>query len=528
MDPAPPPTGGAGLYCRGVPRGIRLVELLSAVSLTTDLGAGMPFEKGLRTCVAASAFGAAAGLSLAEQRAVFQAALLRSIGCTAHAPQNAAMFGDDIRFQRAFKELDPADWPAFSARFGDWDPPRQQELLDLLVQRTPSTGVYAARSGCEVSAALGTRLGAEPAAIAALDHVYERWDGRGLPDGCTGDELDPIARVVHVAEQAVLAHFRGGKAAARQEVASRAGGQLDPGLCEVFSAHSEQVLDALDAPDMLAAVIAAEPPPATLVDPGELGRLCLALAIFTDLKGTHLVGHSPHVAELAAGAARLTGMDDQAAGQIRAAGLLHDLGRTAVSAEIWNRPGPLGPADQERVRLHSYWTERILLRCPAVAPLAPVAAAHHERLDGTGYHRNAKGQELSPAARVLAAADAFAAMTEPRPYRPALTSAAAARELLAEVSAGRLDAGAAAAVIEAAGLPRPPAPWPAGLTGREVEVLRLCARGMTNREIAASLVVSARTVQHHLASIYDKTGRRTRAGAAVFAVEHGLTGWPPA
>jgi HD-GYP domain-containing protein (c-di-GMP phosphodiesterase class II)/DNA-binding CsgD family transcriptional regulator len=456
------------------------------------------------------------------RRAVFQAALLRSIGCTAHAPENAAMFGDDMRFQRALKELDPADWQAFSARFGDWDPGRQPLLVQLLAEKTPTTGVHAARSGCEVSAALGARLGIEPEAIAALGHVYERWDGRGIPDGCAGEDVNPVARVVHVAEQAVLAHFRGGEAAAREEVAKRAGGHLDPRLCATFLTCCDQVMGALAAPDMLAAVVAAEPAPAAHVSPGELDRLCLALAIFTDLKGVHLVGHSPHVAALAAGAARLMGMGEPLTGQIRTAGLLHDLGRTAVSSEIWNRAGPLGPADQERVRLHSYWTERILVRCPAVAPLAAVAAAHHERLDGSGYHKNAKGPELGTGARILAAADAFAAMTESRPYRPAMTTAAAARELLAGAAAGRLDSGAAAAVIEAAGLPRPQAAWPCELTGREVEVLRLCARGMTNREIAGELVVSARTVQHHLASIYDKTGRRTRAGAAVFAVEHGL------
>jgi len=308
---------------------IRLTEVLSALSLTTDLGAGVPFEKGLRTCVVASAFGSAVSLPLDEQRSVFHAALLRSIGCTAHAPENAAMFGDDMRFQRALKELDPADWETFSVRFGEWDKARQQELLGVLVEETPTTGVYAARSGCEVSAALGARLGIEPGAISALGHV------------------------------------------------------LSAGMVRAF-------------------------------------------------------------------------------------------------------------------------------------PM--VAAAHHERLDGSGYHRNARGLELDPAARVLAAADEFAAMTESRPYRPALAVADAARELFSGASAGKLDPGAAAAVIEAAGLPRPQASWPSELTGREVDVLRLCARGMTNREIAEALVVSARTVQHHLASIYDKTGRRTRAGAAVFAV----------
>jgi HD-GYP domain-containing protein (c-di-GMP phosphodiesterase class II) len=503
----------------------RVAEVLSALSLTTDLGSGMPFEKGLRTCVAATAFAAVLRLGNDQRRAVFHAALLRAIGCTAHAPENAAMFGDDIQFERAFKELDPADPATFAARFGEWDPARQQQLLMLLIEHTPTTGAYAVRSGCEVSAALGVRLGIDRAAIAALGDVYERWDGRGIPDGRAGDQLNPVARIVHVAEQAVIAHFSGGAPAAREKVARRAGGQLDPDLCAEFALHCDAVLGPLEAPDMLAAVLAAEPSPAAIVDTSELGRLCLALAIFTDLKGLHLIGHSPHVAELATGAARLMGMDASLIDDIEAAALLHDLGRTAVSSEVWDRPGPLGPADRERVRLHSYWTERVLARCPAVAALSPIAAAHHERLDGSGYHRGASATELRPAARIVAAADAFGAMTESRPHRPALTASDAARELTVAGAAGKLDPGAAAAVIEAAGLPRQRAAWPRDLTDREVDVLRLCARGMTNRQIADTLVVSARTVQHHLASVYDKTDRRTRAGAAVFAVEHGLATW---
>src|SRR3979411_395596 len=141
-----------------VPDGVRVVDVLGALSLTTDLGAGMPFEKGLRTCVVASSLASALRLSVEMRRAVFHAALLRSVGCTAHAPENAAMFVDDLQFERAFKELDPADTATFATRFGDWDPPRQQELLATVVAETPTTGVYAVRSGCEVSAALGVRL----------------------------------------------------------------------------------------------------------------------------------------------------------------------------------------------------------------------------------------------------------------------------------------------------------------------------------------------------------------------------------
>jgi HD-GYP domain-containing protein (c-di-GMP phosphodiesterase class II)/DNA-binding CsgD family transcriptional regulator len=505
-----------------VPDGVRVVDVLGALSLTTDLGSGVPFEKGLRTCVVASAFAEALDLGLTDRRAVFHAALLRAIGCTAHSPENAAMFGNDVLFQRALKTFDPADPETFSARFGDWAGERQSELVALVIERAPTVGVYAARSGCEVSAALGTRLGISPEAIVALDEVYERWDGRGIPDGRAGEELTVAARVVHVAEQAVLAHARAGKAGARRELARRAGGHLDPDLCAAFGVHADAVLAVLDGEDALAAVLAAEPPPVAIVDTAKLDELCVALALFTDLKSIYLVGHSTRVAELAAGAGRLLGMDPDAVGDLRAAALLHDLGRAGVSSEIWDRPGPLGPGDLERVRLHSYWTERILGRCPALSPLAPVAAAHHERLDGSGYHRRPRAGELSLAARTLAAADVLGAMTADRPYRPAFTREEAARVVLADATAGRLDPGAAAAVIEAAGLPRRNAAWPNELTDREVDVLRLCARGLTNGEIADTLVLSARTVQHHLANVYDKTGRRTRAGAAVFAVEHGL------
>ena len=264
-----------------------------------------------------------------------------------------------------------------------------------------------------MSAALGSRLELPQGAIDALDEVYERYDGNGFPEGRRGEEMTIAARVVHVAEQAVMAEYEGGAAAAVERVGREAGGRLDPDVC-------------------------------------------------------------------------------------------------------------LGQVEWERVRLHSYWTERILRRCSAFAHLAPLAAAHHERLDGSGYHRAAKGSELSAADRLLAAADVFAAMTEERSYRPARSGSEAATALHQEVRAGRLDAVAAGAVIEAAGLPRRRTPWPNDLTDREVEVLRVLARGLSNRDIADTLVLSPRTVQHHLASVYDKIGLRTRAGAAVFAIEHGL------
>ena len=177
------------------------------------------------------------------------------------------------------------------------------------------------------------------------------------------------------------------------------------------------------------------------------------------------------------------------------------------------------------MRLHPYHTERILSRSPFLAALAPVAGAHHERLDGSGYHRGTAGAGLTLPARVLAAADAYRAMTEPRPHRTPLPPERAADELAREASAGRLDADAVTAVVEAAGQQLPRVERPAGLTEREAEVVSMLARGLQTKQVAAALGISVKTADHHIQNAYRKIGVSTRAGATLFAMEHGLVAW---
>jgi HD-GYP domain-containing protein (c-di-GMP phosphodiesterase class II) len=504
-----------------LPERARLVDVLAALSLTTDLAAGFPFERGLRACLVADGLARVLELDPREHRAAFLAALMRAIGC-GHASENAALFGDDIAFERFLATFDPGDPAVAGAQVAAFAAAAGPAAAEVFARVAPTAGPVAVRASCEVAVALGSQVGLPAPALAAFDDVFERWDGHGLPHGRAGEAVHPLARVVAVAEQAAIAHATSGIAGARAEIARRAGGQLDPALCEAFAAHAEALLAPVEAAeDLLESVRAAEPPPAAWLSGSELERPCMALATFADLKGLYLAGHSPHVAALATDAARLAGVDD--GGELHVAALLHDVGRAGVVSSVWDRAGALGPADRERVRLHPHWTERVLCSTPLLEPLAAVAAAHHERLDGSGYHRGARAADLPRAARLLAAADVLAALTEDRPHRPAHGRDEAARIVQDEAEAGRLDPEAAAAVIEAAGAPRPRRAWPNDLTDREVEVLRLAARGLSNKEIAGALVVSPRTVQNHLAAIYDKTGRRTRAGAAVFAVEHGLT-----
>jgi HD-GYP domain-containing protein (c-di-GMP phosphodiesterase class II)/DNA-binding CsgD family transcriptional regulator len=498
------------------------LEVLAALSLATDLGSGFAPEKGLRTCVAAVAIARQAGLDDDGTRVVLQTALLRALGCTAFASENAWHFGDDLAFQRDLHTLDPSDPESF-AHFGEWaGSARAAELRAHFLAIAATVGPQAGQASCEASRDLGTRLRLQAEAIAALDQVAERWDGTGFPGVARGESLTLAARILHVAEQAVLACQTGGAAAALGVLGRRSGGQFDPSLVAMVIGDPDALLAALAVDDPLAVALEAEPAPRATVRADALGGLAEAFADLADLKSRFTLGHSRGVAMFAARAGELAGLEDEAIDRLRVAALLHDVGRTSVSTSIWERPGRLSAGETDQVRLHPYWSERVLVRAPALAGLGPLAGAHHERLDGSGYHRGAAGAGLSREARLLAAADVMHALLEPRPHRPGRDVDGARRVLDEEARAGRLDPGAVGAVIEAAGAPRPRRAWPAELTDREVDVLRLAARGLSNKEIASRLVVSARTVQHHLAHVYDKTGRRTRAGAALFAMEHGL------
>jgi HD-GYP domain-containing protein (c-di-GMP phosphodiesterase class II) len=217
-------------------------------------------------------------------------------------------------------------------------------------------------------------------------------------------------------------------------------------------------------------------------------------------------------------------LDEGSVAFLRRAGLAHDLGRVGVTNTIWEKPGPLAFGEWERVRLHAHYTERAFAQSPALAPIGRLAGSHHERLDGSGYHRGCRGPELDQSARILAAADSYIAMRERRPYREALTDSAAEAELQQEAAEGRLDQDAVEAVLNAAGhrVEKRPRELPSGLTPRELEVLVALVSGSSNQGIADDLGISAKTVGHHVEHIYEKAEVRSRAAATVWAFEHDL------
>jgi len=264
-----------------------------------------------------------------------------------------------------------------------------------------------------------------------------------------------------------------------------------------------------------------------VIDDAQIDDVLRAMGRFADLKSRFTRAHSAGVAALARRAADHLRLDDAVARTVERAALVHDLGRVAVGAAIWDKPGPLTDLERERVRVHAYAGERILSRAPCLAAIADVATLAHERLDGRGYHRRLSAAACSIGARVLAAADVYHAMTEPRAHRPAHAPEVAAAELTAQARAGTLCPDAVGAVLAVIGHAPARAARPAGLTERELDVLRLVARGLTNKEVASALEISPRTAGHHLERVFAKVGVTTRAAAAMFAMEHGLVATQP-
>jgi HD-GYP domain-containing protein (c-di-GMP phosphodiesterase class II)/DNA-binding CsgD family transcriptional regulator len=504
----------------------RLADLLSALSQVSDLGMGLEPEEALRVCSLATSLGRELDVDEKMLSDVYYTALLQHSGCTGHAYETALALGDDVAVNRV----------GFRTNFADpWDLVRTYvpglvehgalggplRTTVAVLARSTRTAKAFPQATCEVAAETARRLGLGDGVQQSLLAAFEWWNGKGGPRGLRAEEIPLPTRLVHVAAVTVLFHGIGGVDAALAALRARSGGYLDPALVDAALVRAPRLLADIDVADCCEAVLEQEPAPQRLaLGESGLDEVAAAFGDIVDLKTPWLHGHSRGVAELAYGAATVAGLD---APMLRRAGLLHDVGRAGVSAAVWAKAGPLRTTEWEQVRLHPYHAERMLTRSAALAPLARLVGMHHERQDASGYHRGATGRDIPLEARILAAADVFHALTESRPYRGAFSSDRAAEFVRAEARAGRLDGDAVSAVLDArAGASGRRRVWPAGLTDRQVEVLRLVAQGLSNKEIARRLVVSPRTAEHHVQDVYLKIGVASRAGAALFALEHGL------
>jgi HD-GYP domain-containing protein (c-di-GMP phosphodiesterase class II) len=506
---------------------VRAAEVVGALSLATDLGTGQPLEHALRTAVLAVRLGELAGASTQELADTYYVALLHASGCTSNGHEAAQLFGDDITHRAAFFLVDTADRAEvvafYQAHVGPGRPPEVRAKMIEAAVSNPERARESFATMCEVAQRFAGWLGLDASIQAALEYVFARWDGRGLPD-VRGDEIPLPMRLLHVARDISLFLSAAGSDEARAVVQRRSGAAYDPRLAEIVVQSFGDLVAGLDEARMWHQAMEAEPFPQIRIAGARMDSAFTAIATLTGLKSPWLREHSTGVAELAEAAAWRLGLPAQVVIRMRRAALAHDLGRVGVSNAIWEKPGPLGFGEWERVRLHPHFTERAFAQSEALAPIGVLAGSHHERLDGSGYHRGSRGFALDLPARVLAAADCYTAMREARPHRPALDAPASATELTREVEGGRLDPDAVDAVLAAAGhrVRERPRELPAGLTERELEVLLVLVRGQSNQAIAEDLGISAKTVGHHIQHVYEKAGVRSRAAATVWAFENDL------
>ncbi len=510
--------------------GVRSGEFIMALSQAADLAVGQPVEFALKSCMLATRLGRMLSLGTETLGEIFYQSLLRYIGCNAETHAMAALFDDEIDFRRGFALIDPGRASEMAGlvftflRRANSNSGMLEMVLGMARGLISSKGASAEiLSGhCEVAERLAQRLGLSVSVQRNLGQLYERWDGRGMPEGLKGEAVSQAVRIVSFAQDAIVLEAAFGAEAARAKLISRSGTAYEPGLAEKYVGNADALTAGMDAAGW-EEVLALEPEPHIFLTGEQFDAACLAAADFIDLKTPWSIGHSRAVAVLAGEAARRFGLLKADADDLFRAGLLHDIGQAAVPARILMKQGAFNDSDWEQMRLHPYHGGRVLARPAALARLGVIVSQHHERGDGSGYHRGARGPTLSAQGKILAAAEAYQNKIEPRPHRAALSKEAASTVLKREAREGRLDSEAVAAVLAAAGhavqLRRESL---AGLTVRELDVLRAIAKGQSMKECARAMGISPKTVDNHTQSVYSKIGVKTRGGATLYAIEHGL------
>jgi HD-GYP domain-containing protein (c-di-GMP phosphodiesterase class II) len=513
---------------------LRLGELVATLALAQDNAFGQPLESQLRSCLLASWICDQAGYDDDIAHTAYWVALLRYLGCTGHAHEVATVFGDEIAIRAQTLVHDAAN-PAEVMRdviayaTAGHSPEERDQIVQMIQETAREWAVYNFSSGCEVADMLAQRLSFGADVRESLRFTFERWNGNGYPSHAKGETIPLPMRIVHLSHdmEAIGRLFSPDQAveAARE----RSGRTYDPALAELFVAHGRGWFERLADAEPWDAVLALEPTPHRILTGAELDDALTVVADFIDLKSPYMGGHSRRCAGVAGDAGEVLGLEDDAVVDLRRAALVHDFGTTVVPNSIWDKPGPLTRAEFDRVELHPMVTEQMLRRSPALAALNPVASAHHERCDGSGYHKRLRAKDEDMGACVLAATEVYVGLTTERADRPAFEPAAAAKELRRLESDGVLEPRASRAVLVAAGHGEPQTSLggkrqqnPGGLTRREVEVLRLAARGLTTGQIADRLYISPKTADHHIQHIYGKIRVSTRAAAALWAMEQAL------
>jgi putative nucleotidyltransferase with HDIG domain len=277
---------------------------------------------------------------------------------------------------------------------------------------------------CERGAKIARELEFPELTAKAILSLDEHWDGRGHPDGLAGEEIPLLARILNISQTLEVFIREYGIVAACDMVIQRNGAWFDPQLVTLFLKVKDDsnFWDSYNTSSPSDGAAAFEPQDSMLVaDAALLDRIAEGFSQVIDAKSPWTYRHSEGVARIASGIAEVMDFSDEEVRNIRRAALVHDVGKLGISNLILGKPGKLTPEEITEMRRHTLYTHQILSQVEGFKDLADLAAAHHEQLDGKGYHRGLDAAQLSIPARILAVADIYEALTAKRPYRQDLT-----------------------------------------------------------------------------------------------------------
>jgi HD-GYP domain-containing protein (c-di-GMP phosphodiesterase class II) len=401
-------------------------SILSALSYALDLTEGHPRGHSARTCLIGMEIARVIGLPESQQQDLFYALLLKDAGCSANAERMFQVFGGDD--QAAKRGAWERDWRTLSGKAsyalkfaepGGSLIARIKRFVSLATSgRAVGRSIYKIR--CDRGAEIAQGLGFSATTAEAIRSMDEHWDGGGYPEGLSGRNIPLLARIVGLAQVAEIFADQRGPQAALAVVRARRGRWFDPGLVTAFAcvAADDSVWRRVTSRELDREVSDVEPQVLHFaVDEQRLDQIAAAFAGVVDAKSPFTFQHSERVAAFATSMGEILGLSRAERVRLKRAALLHDIGKLAVPNRILDKPGQLTEDEWGVVRLHPYYTYQILERVPVFGEFAFDASAHHERMDGRGYYRNLRGDQLSLPARILAAADKFDALSADRPYR---------------------------------------------------------------------------------------------------------------
>jgi len=422
---------------------LRMSDLISALSYALDLTEGQPMGHAVKCCLLSMRVADILNLSVQQKSDLYYATLLKDAGCSSNAARMHEILGGDER--KAKQEVKSTDWTKVSFEGLEYllrnVMPGRSRLERVFAIASVATNRDAQTSElinlrCDRGAQIAKKIGFSESTTTAIYSLDEHWNGKGFPAGRKAQDIPLFSRIMNLCQTLEVFISLNGVSDGFQVLRDRSGTWFDPELVRVAGELEKdaELWKVIEQDRVREAVMDIEPISVSLyADEAKLDNVCEAFANIIDIKSTYTHSHSRGVTSIAVAICQRLALPEDQVTLVRRAALLHDIGKLSIPNNILDKAGKLTAAEWETVRLHPYYTQRILERIGGFKDLAFLASSHHERLDGSGYFRNLRASQISTGARAIAVADVYDGLSSKRPYRGALSKAEVFKIMAADV-----------------------------------------------------------------------------------------------